>query len=264
MRTRPAAVAGAFYPASPVQLQAQVDKLLAKVDSPAPPPRAMIVPHAGYVYSGSTAAMGYASLRGAAGTIKHVVIVGPSHFVGISAIAVPSADLLATPLGDVRVWTDGVVAAMGCPEVEFSEHVHEREHSLEVQLPFLQRVLPDADVLALAAGWVAPDVVEAVLDTVVTGPETFIIISSDLSHYLPYDEARAIDAGTIRQIEALDPHVHHDQACGATGLNAMLLLAARRGLKPRVLCSCNSGDTAGDRSRVVGYTAVAFYDGDRG
>ncbi|MCL1840488.1 MAG: AmmeMemoRadiSam system protein B [Propionibacteriaceae bacterium] len=259
MRIRPAAVAGMFYPERPEELRAMVDALVADVAAPAPVPKAVIVPHAGYVYSGSTAALAYAGLKPGAGTIRHVVIVGPTHRVGIRAIALPDADALATPLGEVPVWQSGVAALAGLPQVVVSREVHAEEHSLEVQLPFLQRVLPDADVIALAAGWVEPAEVAEVLDALWGGPETLIVISSDLSHYHPYDQARQIDAGTIGQVLALDAGIDHDQACGATGVDGLLLAAPRHGVVPRLLGACNSGDTAGDRRRVVGYAAFGFY-----
>jgi len=260
MQTRPPAVAGMFYPGTAEELAATVDALLGAVAAPAPPPKALIVPHAGYVYSGSTAALGYATLPAAAGTIRHVVIVGPTHRVGIRGIALPDADALATPLGDVPVWDEGVRIALDQPHVEVSGRVHAEEHSLEVQLPFLQRVLPQADVLALAAGWVSPEAVADTLDAVWGDASTLILISSDLSHYHPYDEARAIDASTIGQILALDAGIDHEQACGATGVDGLLLAARAHHLRPSLLGACNSGDTAGDKAGVVGYACVAFYE----
>ena len=258
-RVRPPAVAGQFYPGDRVSLMAVVDDMLAAVamsDRPAPP--ALLVPHAGFVYSGATAARAYALWAGAA--IDHVVIVGPTHRVWVRAVALPGSDALATPLGQVRVWQEGVALVRDMPQVMVSQAVHAEEHSLEVQLPFLQRVLPDADVLPLAAGSVAPEQVTEVLDTLWGTPNMGVVISSDLSHYHQYDEARAIDQATIDQVLALAPTISHDQACGATGLNAMLLVAQAQGLKPRLLGTCNSGDTAGDKRRVVGYAAVAFED----
>ena len=257
-RVRPPAVAGSFYPSGAKVLHTMVDRLLDGVADPAPVPKAVIAPHAGYVYSGSTAALAYAALRAAADTVEHVVIVGPTHRVGIPAIALPDADALATPLGDVPVWREGVERALALPSVVVSAAVHAQEHSLEVQLPFLQRVLPDADVVALAAGWVEPETVAEVLDALWGGPETLIVISSDLSHYHPYAEARRIDQATIASILA-GKAIDHDRACGATGVDGLLLAAPRHGLAPRLLGACNSGDTAGDKSRVVGYAAFGFY-----
>jgi len=217
----------------------------------------MVVPHAGYIYSGSTAALGYALLETLADKVKHVVILGPTHRVGIRGIALPEADAMRTPLGIVPLWTDGVVRALEQPFVVASAEVHAQEHSLEVQLPFLQTVVPNADVLPLAVGWVEPQVATDVLDAV-WDSDTFIVISSDLSHYHPYAEAQAIDKATVSQI-LKGEQVDHDQACGATGVDAMTLAARTRGLVPKLIGMCNSGDTAGDKSGVVGYATIGFY-----
>jgi len=253
---RPPAVAGMFYPGAPLALAAMVDGFLAGAPTHdgAPPP-AIQVPHAGYVYSGSIAALGFAAWRGAA--IEHVVIIGPTHRVGVRALALPDADAMATPLGDVPIWQAGVAVAGESPNVVVSAAVHAEEHALEVQLPFLQRLLPEVDVLPLAAGWVTPEQTAEVLESLWGTPGMGVVISSDLSHYHPYDEARAIDAATIEDVLALR-QVDHDQACGATGLDAMMLVAARHGLTPRLLGACNSGDTAGDKRQVVGYCSFAF------
>jgi len=232
-----------------------VDGFLADAPDAATPPPAIQVPHAGFIYSGSTAALGFAQWRGA--PVQHVVIVGPTHRVGVHAVALPDADAMATPLGDVPIWHDGVAAVTALPQVAASEAVHADEHALEVQLPFLQRILPSFDVLPLAAGWVTPAQTAEVLEAVWGQPGVGIVISSDLSHYHPYDEARAIDAATIEDVLALRP-IDHDQACGATGFDAMMLLAARHNLTPRLLGACNSGDTAGDKRQVVGYCSFAF------
>jgi len=258
-RVRPTSAAGLFYPDNPAELTKMVDGLLSDVpttpNSAVPP--AILVPHAGYIYSGSTAAHSFALWRDA--PIEHVVIVGPTHRVGVGAAALPEADAMATPLGDVPIWADGVARITELPQVLSSAEVHEDEHSLEVQLPFLQRVLPGGfDVLPLAAGWVTPEAVAQVIQSLWGTPGMGVVISSDLSHYHRYDEAKAIDGATLAQVLTLDATINHNQACGATGLNAMLLLAADHHLTPRLLASCNSGDTAGDRHRVVGYAAVAF------
>ena len=245
-----------FYPADEASLAGMVDHFLADVPgNNTPPPPAIQVPHAGYVYSGSTAALGFASWRGAA--IEHVVIVGPTHRVGVRALALPDADAMSTPLGEVPIWQAGVDVVAESPHVVTSAAVHAQEHSLEVQLPFLQRLLPRADVLPLAAGWVTPEQAAEALEPLWGTAGMGIVISSDLSHYHPYGEARTIDAATIADVLALRP-IDHDQACGATGLDAMMLLAARHHLTPRLLGACNSGDTAGDKRQVVGYCSFAF------
>jgi len=260
MKVRPAAVAGMFYPGEQGALRAMIDQMLGSARAQASMTaglEAVIVPHAGYIYSGSTAALSYVLLEQLVDKIKHVVIVGPTHRVGIRGIALPDADAMATPLGEVPLWAEGVRLALAQPLVVTSEAVHAEEHSIEVQLPFIQTVLPDADVLPLAAGWVEPQAVTTILQAV-WSPDTMIVISSDLSHYHPYHEAQAIDQATVAQILALDPAINHDQACGATGVDAVILAAQDRGLAPHLLGMCNSGDTAGDKSRVVGYAAVGF------
>ena len=269
MKVREAAVAGLFYPGEPEELRGTVAELLkdarerARQLTPLPGQlTAAIVPHAGYIYSGPTAAMIYQLLEPAQDTINHVVIIGPAHRVGINALALPDADAMATPLGDIPLWSHGVDIALAQPDVVVSEAVHAMEHSIEVQLPFLQTVLPQADILPLAAGWIEPHVVANVLDALWEEDGTLILISSDLSHYLPYDKAQRIDQSTINQILNRDHEVRHDRACGATGINAISLTATTHHLSTHLLELCNSGDTAGDRTSVVGYAAVAYCDID--
>jgi AmmeMemoRadiSam system protein B len=258
---RKPAVAGLFYPAEPGKLRRTVDGLLraarAEVRPAAAPPKALIVPHAGYRYSGSTAAQGYATLLGATG-IEHVVLLGPCHRVGVPALALPGATAMATPLGLLPVWEQGVQAVAGLEQVVAAPPVHADEHSLEVHFPFIQEVLPQADVLPLAVGWVAPEQVAQVLDAVWGGPETLVVVSSDLSHYQPYAAARQADQTSIEQVLALGPPLTHEQACGATPVNGLLVAAREHRLAPTLLAYRNSGDTAGDKGRVVGYAAIRF------
>jgi len=264
-RVRDAAVAGSFYPGDPEVLRVTVDRLLA--DAPlspdgAPTPRAVIVPHAGYVYSGSTAALAYARIARGRDAIRRVVLIGPTHRVAVRGVALPGADGFRTPLGVLPVaeeWAEERLA--GVPGVCVFAETHRWEHSVEVQLPFLQRTLGDVEIVPLLAGDATGDEVADVIDALSDGPGTLVVISSDLSHYLPYDEARRVDAGTIAQIGALDGPLDHLQACGATPVNGLLVAARRHGLRPELLGACSSGDTAGDRERVVGYCAFAF-DGD--
>jgi AmmeMemoRadiSam system protein B len=218
----------------------------------------MLVPHAGYRYSGTMAALGYATLPPAANLIRHVVLLGPCHRVGLPALALPDTDAMATPLGDVPVWAGGVEALRGLPQVTASRAAHAYEHSLEVHLPFLQRTLPDADVLPLAVGWVGADEVADALDAVWGGTETLIVVSSDLSHYLTYVEACRRDRATLAQIVNLSGPLEAHQACGAWPVNGLLVAARRRHLVPRLVGACNSGDTCGDMARVVGYACVRF------
>jgi hypothetical protein len=253
-----------FYPASPEALRGRVRAFL---DEAGPgdglAPKVLIVPHAGYVYSGSTAARGYALLRPVAGQVRRVVVIGPAHRVAVRGVAIPSVDRFETPLGPVdldRAVLDGLATE---PNVVRSDHAHAAEHALEVQLPFLQEVLGAFTLVPLVVGDATPDEVAGVLERVWGGPETLIIVSSDLSHYLPYETARRVDAATLAQVLALGPELDHQQACGATPINALLHLARRRRLRPRLIAACSSGDTAGDRDRVVGYASLTFTADDR-
>lgn len=259
---RPPAVAGAFYPGDPQTLTATVDRLLAGAEATSPVhPKALIVPHAGYIYSGPMAARGYASLLPQAGQIRRVILLGPTHRVAVNGIALPEATVFATPLGNIRLDAPAIARLADLPQIVFSDPVHAFEHSLEVHLPFLQRLLGDFTLVPLAVGHTTPDEVAEVLDTLWGGPETLIVVSSDLSHFLPYATAQQVDSNTCRHILQLDTHIHPEQACGAFPINGLLLAASRRGLQPALLGLCNSGDTAGDRDRVVGYAAIAFSEG---
>nr|WP_300142077.1 AmmeMemoRadiSam system protein B [Propionicimonas sp.] len=266
MRTvRQPAVAGRFYPGRVEDLTRTVDTLLDRArrasTRSATPPKALIVPHAGYVYSGTTAALGYAQLFPGRRRITRVVLLGPAHYVPFSGLALPDATAFATPLGEVRVdrGVAGLLSAL--PQVHTSARAHAPEHSLEVQLPFLQRMLDGFALVPLVVGDATPQEVAAVLDAVWGGPETLLLISSDLSHYLPYDTAEAMDADTVRRILALEWPLPDGSACGARGINGLLVAASARGLTPVLVDRRNSGDTAGDRARVVGYASVAFGTG---
>jgi AmmeMemoRadiSam system protein B len=255
--TRPPAVAGTFYPADPHILAADVDALLAEAaaDDAGPPPKALIVPHAGYVYSGPVAASGYARIRRARSRIRRVVLLGPVHRVPVHGLALSGADAFATPLGPVPVDRAACALLRGLPQVVESPAAHRLEHSLEVHLPFLQRLLDDFTLVPLAVGDASPAQVAEVLDLLWGGEETLIVVSSDLSHYLPYADARAVDAQTADMIEALAADISHAQACGGTPVNGLSLTARRRGLAIERVDLRNSGDTAGPRDRVVGYGA---------
>ena len=261
--TRPPAVAGLFYPGNPTELMTMVDELLAAAKPVSQtPPKALIVPHAGYIYSGSTAAMAYASLAPLRNLIKRVVLLGPTHRVAVNGIAVPEVSTFATPLGNIPLDLDTIAQLRDLPQIVFSDRVHAQEHSLEVHLPFLQRVLNDFKLVPLAVGEASPQAVAEVLDRLWGGPETLIVISSDLSHFLPYADANRIDRDTCQHILQLDTHIRPEQACGAYPINGLLLAAHRRGLTPSLLGLCNSGDTAGDKDRVVGYAAFSFAEAD--
>ena len=262
---RHAAVAGSFYPAERAVLARALTTHLtrARADQPEDTgrvPKAVIVPHAGYVYSGPMAARAYARLEPGAGTIERVVLLGPTHRVPVRGLALPGVDLLRTPLGDLEVDAAGCARAAQLPQVVTSATVHELEHSLEVQLPFLSAVLGAVLLVPLAVGSASAQEVAEVIDALWGGPETVVVISSDLSHYLPQEVAVPKDEETLAQILSLDPTIRHDQACGATPLNGMLLAARRRGMRPEALGRCTSADTAGQPDRVVGYCAVALHE----
>ena len=258
-QTRPAAVAGMFYPGSSTALARDLRDLLTdNAQLPASRAKAIIAPHAGYVYSGPIAARVYAPLGALCKFIRRVVLLGPTHRVAVNGLAAPSSTAFATPLGVVPVDQEALAVIAHLPQVVISDAAHAVEHSLEVQLPFLQTVLGEFTLVPLAVGRASTAQVAEVLDCLWGGDETLIVISSDLSHYLPYDVARQTDADTARHIVALDPHIDHQQACGATPINGLLLAARRHGLHAQLIDLRNSGDTAGDKSRVVGYGAFTF------
>ncbi len=258
---RPAAVAGAFYPGPAAALSSTVLALLAQagpVSASNVVPKAIIVPHAGYIYSGATAALAYARLAGARSRIRRVVLLGPVHRVPVRGLALPGVAAFATPLGQVEIDQAAVAALADLPQVVVSTPAHAQEHSLEVQLPFLQSVLDDFKLLPLAVGNATPTEVAQVLERLWGGAETLIVISTDLSHFLPYGAAQTRDQESVQRIMKLDAVLTHEQACGGTPVNGMLLAARRHDLQVHLLGLCNSGDTAGDKNRVVGYAAFAF------
>jgi MEMO1 family protein len=256
---RPAAVAGMFYPGSASRLAGDVEAMLDEVRQvEGPAPKALVVPHAGYVYSGPVAAHAYARLAPVRDVIRRVVLLGPAHRVAVRGLAVPALHAFATPLGIVDVDRDALAEVADLPQVVESDRVHADEHSLEVQLPFLQRTLARFSVAPFAVGDATPGEVAAVLDRLWGGTETLIVISTDLSHYHRYADARDLDRATAARIAALEPVLGHEDACGATPVNGFLRCARGHGLEAELLDLRNSGDTAGDRSRVVGYAAFAF------
>lgn len=261
---RKPAVAGSFYPAQAAVLARDVRALLDTAHSAARPdsgvPKALIAPHAGYIYSGPTAALAYAQLAPACTRIRRVVLLGPVHRVPIRGLALSGATAFATPLGEIAVDQQAQALLHDLPQVVVSPQAHALEHSLEVHLPFLQLALDHFQLLPLAVGDATPLEVAQVLDRLWGGAETLIVVSSDVSHYLPYAQAQRIDHATVDTILHGHPTLIHGQACGATPINGLLLAAARHGLHPRLLGLCNSGDTAGDHARVVGYAAVAFME----
>ena len=292
---RPPAVAGSFYPADPARLALDLRHFLDEVKParfPLPNPlvkllanrlspqagkslvipegegageslrefhvKALIVPHAGYVYSGAIAASAYATLRPLSARIRRVVLLGPTHRVAVRGLALPAATTFSTPLGEIKLDTGAMHELARLPQVVVSDAVHAQEHSLEVQLPFMQTVLQDFKLVPLAVGDASAEEVAAVLEAVWGGVETLIVISSDLSHYLPAEVSRLVDRKTADEILKLHPLGSHQQACGATPLNGLLLAARAHHLQPHLLDLRNSGDTAGPHDSVVGYAAFAF------
>ena len=260
----PAAVAGIFYPADAASLSADVKTLLANAVDQADQlrPKALIAPHAGYIYSGPIAAHAYNLLAPIAQQIKRVILLGPAHRVAIDGLALPGADVFETPFGGVEVDLAAVQQIVHLPQVTFSPEAHAQEHSLEVHLPFLQTLLPNFKLLPLVVGRASPQQVAEVLELLWGGPETLILISSDLSHYLPYDNARQVDGVTVNAIMNLQVPISQQQACGGTPINGLMLVAKQRGLTPHLLDVRNSGDTAGARDRVVGYASFVFTEGE--
>ena len=254
LATREPAVAGSFYPADPQLLQAQLDELFAGVSAVSPPPKAMIVPHAGYIYSGPVAASGYASLAPVAGQIERVVLLGPSHREAFHGIAVPGASAFRTPLGKIALDRESIDKVLLLPQVHTDDGAHLLEHSLEVHLPFLQHVLGAFTLVPLLVGDASAEDVSAVIRQLWGGRETLLVVSSDLSHYLDYDSAKARDAATTRAIETLAyERIGYHDACGRNPVNGLLHYAREHDLTIKAIDLRNSGDTAGPRDQVVGY-----------
>jgi len=261
---RPAAVAGTFYPGNPLSLAAEVDDFLGGTEQLAPRlsfPKALIVPHAGYIYSGPVAARAYDEIAPARGVVRRVVLLGPVHRVPVRGLAIPTAEAFATPLGKVSIDRAALRAVQDLPQVVASDPAHAPEHSLEVQLPFLQRTLGEFTLAPFAVGTASVEEVAAVIGRLWGGAETLIVISTDLSHYHGYDEARKIDSATIARVARFATDIDHEEACGATPLNGFLSIASKRNLSIRLLAACNSGDTAGGRGQVVGYSSFGLYEG---
>ena len=263
LNVRPAAVAGMFYPQSSSILAREVAQMLASAaQGLALHPKAIIVPHAGYIYSGPVAARAYAALAALRGVIRRVVLLGPTHRVAVSGLALPSSTAFATPLGSIPVDQQAIASILDMPQIVVFEATHAQEHSLEVQLPFLQTIFGEFSLVPLAVGDASPEQVAEVLERLWGGEETLIVISSDLSHYLSYEVAQRIDALTAQRIVELDSSLDHIHACGATPVNGLLLAARKHGLKAQLIDLRNSGDTAGDKARVVGYGAFAFLEAE--
>ena len=253
------AVAGLFYPKDRTELSQMLKDLLGKAQGSDVAPKAVIAPHAGYIYSGPIAASVYAQVASARQRIRRVVLLGPAHRVPFHGIAASSASVFDTPLGAVPVDTSAVQSLLSLPQVRVLDEAHALEHSLEVHLPFLQTVLDEFSLVPLVVGDASYQDVADVIERLWGGDETLIVISSDLSHYHDYDTARTMDRETSKAIEALEPElIDHDQACGRIPVGGLLLVARQHGLRARTLDLRNSGDTAGPRDQVVGYGAYAI------
>jgi hypothetical protein len=259
MLTRPAAVAGTFYPHDATELRSQIAELLEVNSREGVPPKALIVPHAGYLYSGPVAAAAYSRLRSVAAQIERVVLLGPSHRIPLEGIALPGSDAFETPLGKVEVDKAACESLLALEQICESEIAHRMEHSLEVHLPFLQVVLPKFMIVPMVVGNAEPEEVAEAIDCLWGDTETLIVVSSDLSHYHSYAEAEEMDAETTQAIQNLDNHLDGEQACGCMAINGMMVVARKRGLHASVIDLRNSGDTAGCRESVVGYGAYELH-----
>jgi AmmeMemoRadiSam system protein B len=263
MNVRQPVVAGQFYPADANELHAMVTAFLDSAKTTSLIPKALIVPHAGYIYSGTIAATGYAHLANIRAKIKRVVLLGPSHFVGVRGLATSSADAFATPLGEVPLDKQGLTKILDLPQVKIFDEAHAREHSLEVQLPFLQVLLDDFSLIPLGVGSATPEEIGKVLQALWGAEETLIVISSDLSHYHRYEVAKRLDEKTSRAIETLQlEEIDYDQACGQHSIKGLLHVARVLGLRAQTVDLRNSGNTAGSRDSVVGYGAYVLFSAE--
>lgn len=264
MKVRKAAVAGRFYEADATRLQQQVNALLKAAAATAGgadrgSPKVLIVPHAGYMYSGLTAARAYQHLRPRRAQIERVLLLGPAHRVYLQGMAVPSVDGFATPLGEIPLDREGIDAISVLPDVCVEDEAHREEHALEVQLPFLQSVLGTFSLIPVVVGYGDPDSVARVVDALWGGPETLVVISTDLSHFHSYDEAAKLDKRTCDRLLAKASDLSGEEACGAHALNGLMRSEHCRQLEVELLDLCNSGDSAGSKSKVVGYGAFQLH-----
>jgi len=257
--TRMPAVAGTFYPNNTHELSAMIDQFLQAVKNTGPVPKAIIVPHAGYIYSGAIAASAYALIIPARDRISRVVLIGPSHKVPLLGLAATKMQEFSTPFGEVPVDRKAIDNIIKFPQVSLMEQAHANEHSLEVQLPFLQKILNQFSIVPLVVGKATPKQVGEILEALWGGEETLIVISSDLSHYNNYKSAQKLDKLTTQAIETLSPEkIDYEQACGRIPINGLLHVAKIRKMHVETVDLRNSGDTAGSKEQVVGYGAYAF------
>lgn len=262
---RPAAVAGTFYPADKNELTQIVSESFAHArplekDLPQHVPKAVIVPHAGLIYSGPVAASAYQLFSAFKNNVNHIVLLGPSHRVPLRGMAVPTSKAFTTPLGDIPLNEDVIAALIDADLVETNDMAHAYEHSLEVQLPFFQTVFAAFSLTPIVVGEATGKHVARVLEHVWGDEHTLIVISSDLSHFHDYNTAKRLDSNTAEVIRSLQPEqLDYEMACGCNPVKGLLTIARQKHLQPYVLDLRNSGDTAGSHDRVVGYGAYAFY-----
>ena len=261
-KVRPPAVAGTFYPGDPGELRSEIRHYLREAAAPGgPPPKALIAPHAGYVYSGPVAATAYRSLAPLRDALHRVVLLGPAHRVPFDGLAVPTTEAFETPLGHVPIDRAALEQSLELSQIVPLDAAHAQEHSLEVQLPFLQETLRSFALVPFVVGRAGAEEVGEVIDLLWGGPETLVLISSDLSHYLDYETARRVDRETVHAIETLQPEsIEYDHACGRDPIRGLLSVARRRKLQVRTVDFRNSGDTAGPRDSVVGYGSFLFFE----
>jgi len=260
MNTRKAAVAGRFYPDNPALLEAQIAGFMRQASALSRArPKVLIVPHAGYVYSGAIAAQAYCRLEALRDEISRVVLIGPAHRVYLTGMALSAADSFATPLGEIPLDRQAIETISGMPGVCVSDEAHREEHCLEVQLPLLQTMLTQFSLVPAVVGNCAAEQVAAVIDRLWGGAETLIVISTDLSHFHAYEEARELDLSTCERILAKAVDLSGEQACGANAVNGLMASEHCRTLQIELLAACNSGDSAGDKDSVVGYGAFQLH-----
>jgi MEMO1 family protein len=259
MRIRQPAVAGLFYERDPERLRRDIAGLLQGAAAPSPCPAGLIVPHAGYIYSGAVAAAAYSALTPLRQQVQRVILLGPAHRVYLRGMALPRCEAFATPLGEVPLDTASIQRALQHEWVQLSDAAHREEHSLEVQLPFLQSVLASFSLVPLLVGDCDPVSVAEVIDTLWLGDDTLLVVSTDLSHFHPYDSARRIDAATCERILHNATDLDGEEACGARPLNGLMCSSRASALQVELLAACNSGDTAGDREQVVGYGSFLLH-----
>lgn len=259
-KVRKAAVAGLFYPKKEKELSQMVERFISEAQADDIIPKALIAPHAGYVYSGPIAGTAYAYLKKTASAYTKAVVIGPAHRLAFSGVAAPSHDYFETPLGRVLIDRETITKLESLGFVQILDAAHAEEHSLEVQIPFLQKTLPEMSLVPLLVGRIESDRLSSLIGLLAEDQTNIIIISSDLSHFEEYSHAQALDQETSRSIESLeDKRISGEAACGVYPIRGLLQYAREAGLRVKTVDLANSGDTAGSKDSVVGYGAYVFY-----